>query len=495
MSIRLLARGHLDPRLGAGLAPTRPAVRARLDEVRAAARTIDPVETERARRLPEAAVADLFDAGLFTLTVPEAHGGAGATLVEFTRAAALAAEHDAALAVTAVPHLANGVLSLALFGDAAQREEVLGGITRRRSLVAFALTEAHTGSDVASHRSRLSPASGGLRLDGSKTWITNVARAGHVVVVAKCPELSPVRDGSAFVLVRPGARGLEVGKAWHKLAVNASPTVDLFFDGVELPAERVIGRMGHAMAQFGEVVIWGRLGAAAGACGLLARVAGWAAAAAERSPAAARLEAALARRALLARATLEVTAARCAADAGDRETAAALCKLFCTRSAEQAARAAWAFALERLGSSCPPLLAQSVHEAAVFKVLEGPDELLAHRAAVDVVGGLRSPWTGALPGAGAGGAAARLARAFAGWLAPLATSAGPLADAPVQRVADHASAAWAGACGAAWAAQPALPAEERLRARDATEAFCEAASRALHGSSNGGAAGAAEERN
>jgi alkylation response protein AidB-like acyl-CoA dehydrogenase len=466
MVIRLLARGVAPGNLSQGLGPTRPAVASVIAAARAALAEHDLVAAEAAHGFRPGLLPALHEAGVFRLTVPAEHGGVDATLVEYCRAMVALAEVDGALAVTAVPHLANGVKSIALFGSAPQRAEVLGDVCAGRGLVSFALTEAHTGSDVGSHRTCLRADGTGLALEGTKTWITNVPFATHIIVVAKCPELCGIKDGSAFALVRPGAPGFSVGKTWQKLALNASPTVDLYLDVVRVERDRLVGPPGAAMAQFREVVLWGRLGSAAAAVGLVLRAAAQAHEISAGDPRAERVAAALRRRALVTRAVLEVTAAACASGAAEPETATALCKAFCTVSAESAARVALALAIDGK-ARIPAALEYGLLEVAAFKVLEGPNELLLHAAAVDVLGSLRCAAPGSEQPEGPLAIAARRLREYA-------ATRGPLAAAPLGAAADVVSVLWAVTCAQAFRA--ASPSGE---ARDACARFIDSASQTL----------------
>ena len=162
-------------------APPRAPVAKLLADVRRICATHDAVAAEAAGSLPGDLLVALFDAGLFMLTAPQEHGGLAASASELVRVIAALAEHDPALAVMAVPHLGNGIKSVALFGSEEQKAEVFAGLSAERRLISFAITEASAGSDVAAHRTRLTDGgSGGLLLAGSKTWITNVPLAGHL---------------------------------------------------------------------------------------------------------------------------------------------------------------------------------------------------------------------------------------------------------------------------------------------------------------------------
>lgn len=276
----------LDGRAGAALAdipaewrrPPAPAVAALDDYVRTLAGADAAADDDPP--LAPATVDALFAAGLFSLTVPHDCGGMEADLREFVRVMASVGALGPAYAMTAVPHLCVSVKAVARFAPAPLRQRLLGDIGAARRLLAFAITEDR-GSDVAALATALRPdADGILRLNGRKQWITNLARASHVVVVALSPSLHRAPNAATLILLPLDAPGVSIAPAWRKLTANGSDTADLFFDNVAVAPEWLLGTPGQALGHFAEMVLPGRLGAAAAAIGLARR--GLAAVAAER---------------------------------------------------------------------------------------------------------------------------------------------------------------------------------------------------------------------
>lgn len=214
----------------------------------------------------------LWALGVFSLTIPHKYGGKNADTLLFVDVVKALSRQSLSLAITAVPHLCNAVGSLRHFATEEMQAAVFSNAINRQRLLSFALTEDHTGSDVASHRTHIKPVGEGMiELNGSKLWTTNAMHADHWVVVAKSPEFSPIPNGSCFVLVTPADQGVQISKTWQKLGGGASHSVSLYFDKVRLPKERLFGIPGKAMQHFSQVVLKGRLGAAAGAIGVTQR--------------------------------------------------------------------------------------------------------------------------------------------------------------------------------------------------------------------------------
>lgn len=326
----------------------------------------------------------LFDMGLFALTVPREFGGLGADHRLFAQAMVEVGRLGAQYAITAVPHLCNGVKSIALFGTEAIRRRVFDDVVHGRRLISFALTEDHTGSDVASLRSRLEEAGdGGYRLSGSKLWITNVPLAGHIVVVVRCPTLSHNPKGAVFVLLPRDQAGLSVSRPWRKLTADACETVSLFFDGAPIAPEQLFGKVGGAIDHFNTIVEAGRLGTAGGALGLAA--AAWDSVRADPGclpQAFADLEAdsrLLAMQRVLARSAFYSDA-----EYADHAITTAFCKAYCTQHAFDLVRAIHARCSD-LGLPPPVMLAHALKALPLFKVLEGPTEVICLHAGIGLL--------------------------------------------------------------------------------------------------------------
>jgi alkylation response protein AidB-like acyl-CoA dehydrogenase len=110
-------------------------------------------------------------------------------------------------------------------------------------MFSYALSEAEAGSDAASMRTQATPDGDSWLLNGTKRWITNAGVSKYYTVMAVTdPDAGP-RGISAFV-VEDGDEGFTLGAPEKKLGIRGSPTRELYFDGVRLPAERMIGPAG-----------------------------------------------------------------------------------------------------------------------------------------------------------------------------------------------------------------------------------------------------------
>src|SRR5262249_33163459 len=111
------------------------------------------------------------------------------------------------------------------------------------AIAAFALSEPEAGSDVAALTTAAKPdGPSHLRIDGTKTWISNGGIANHYVVFARTGESAGTKGLSAFV-VDGDAAGLQIEKRIETIAPH--PLATLRFEGVRVPIANRLGRPGE----------------------------------------------------------------------------------------------------------------------------------------------------------------------------------------------------------------------------------------------------------
>jgi acyl-CoA dehydrogenase len=133
-----------------------------------------------------------------------------------------------------------GMGPVTLFGTPAQREW-LRRTRAGQAIAAFALTEPGSGSDVAATATAATRTAAGWRLEGTKTWISNGGIADVCTVFARTGEGPGARGLSCF-LMPADAPGLSVHERLHTIAPH--PLATLRLDGVDLPAEALVGEPG-----------------------------------------------------------------------------------------------------------------------------------------------------------------------------------------------------------------------------------------------------------
>ncbi|MCC2314663.1 acyl-CoA dehydrogenase family protein [Cellulomonas xiejunii] len=209
--------------------------------------------------LTRAAWQGVADAGLVGLTVPSAYGGAGldpAAAVEVLVAVARDFD-DSGWLFGAGAHLLACAMPLALHGSAALKERYLPAMCDGRLAAGNAMTEAAAGSDVAGLSTTATPAGPEYVLTGTKTFVTNGPVADVFVVYAQTDADAGFLGNTAFVVERE-VPGVTVGPAHDKVGMESVLACAVTFDGVRVPADRVIGAPGQGNLIFQESMWWER---------------------------------------------------------------------------------------------------------------------------------------------------------------------------------------------------------------------------------------------
>ncbi len=331
-------------------------------------------EIDRTDRIPDDLLRALGTAGLLALGLPPEFGGKPASTRGLSAVLEELAATSAAIAVTVAVHLSVCAQPVARFGTPAQQRAWLPALARGERIGAFALTEPGAGSDTAGLETRYRHDNGGFVLRGSKTFISNAASAGLLLVFAtRDPGLRS--KGIAAFLLPGGTPRLTVSRRFEKLGLRGSETAEIHLDDLRLPAEALLGREGEGLHVALGSLVGGRIGIASCALGV-------ARAAFQEMRAAVRRAESEWARAALARAYVEYAAARAlVAEAADRkdagepfETEASVAKLVASRAAVAIASAGVDVAGEA-GVTGTAVAGRLLRDARVFPIVEGTSEI------------------------------------------------------------------------------------------------------------------------
>jgi alkylation response protein AidB-like acyl-CoA dehydrogenase len=173
---------------------------------------------------------------------------------------------DAGGGVTVAVHTSAATLPILIFGSDEQRSRFVPPLARGEHLGAFALTEAESGSDAASLRTRADQHGDGWRMNGAKQWITNARHAGTFLVFARTDPDTPGAAGiSAFIL---DAEHVRVTRDEEKLGLNSSITNDLVIEDALVGRDRLLHEEGKGFNVAMATLDGGRVGIAAQALGI-----------------------------------------------------------------------------------------------------------------------------------------------------------------------------------------------------------------------------------
>ncbi|MGH2393018.1 MAG: acyl-CoA dehydrogenase family protein [Candidatus Limnocylindria bacterium] len=137
-----------------------------------------------------------------------------------------------------------GALPIMLAGSEEQKDRYFPRLASGEWLPAFALTEAGAGSDVASVRMRARRDGDDYLLSGTKRFITHGSVANVLTVFALTDADAGGRKGMSAFIVETDTQGFSVARLEHKMGIRGSPTAELTFDEVRVPAANRLGEDG-----------------------------------------------------------------------------------------------------------------------------------------------------------------------------------------------------------------------------------------------------------
>ncbi|WP_158817891.1 acyl-CoA dehydrogenase [Methylocapsa sp. S129] len=203
--------------------------------------------------------------GLLGVTLPEKYGCANANYVAYGLVAREVERVDSGYRSMMSVQSSLVMYPISAYGDEAQREKYLPKLASGEWIGCFGLTEAESGSDPGSMKTKAEPVDGGYRLTGSKLWISNAPIADVFVIWAKSSGHGGQIRG--FILEK-GMKGLSAPKIDGKLSLRASITGEVVMDGVEIPASHLLPNVSGLKGPFGCLnrarygISWGAMGAA-----------------------------------------------------------------------------------------------------------------------------------------------------------------------------------------------------------------------------------------
>jgi len=224
------------------------------DELRVAVRNLvtDKI-APRAHEIDESpefahdVLAALSASDFHAIHIPEEYGGAGGdalagciVIEEIARACASSSM------IPGVNKL--GTMPLLLAGSDEVKRAYLPRVAAGEGMMAYALSEAESGSDAGAMRTTARRDGDEWVLSGSKRWISGAGIAEFYTVLALTDPERRTRGGITAFVVEKGDAGFSFGAPERKLGLKGSPTRELYFDEVRIPDSRRVGDVGRGFA-------------------------------------------------------------------------------------------------------------------------------------------------------------------------------------------------------------------------------------------------------
>jgi len=227
-------------------------------------------EWDRDAYFEPAVISQLAELGFLGMMVPEQYDGLGLDTLTYLVALEEIAAVDASTAVLMSVHNSLPTQMILRWGTDEQKERFLKPMARGELLGAFALSEPDAGSDAASLTTQAVRDGDCWVLNGTKAWVSSGPYAGVILAMARTDSAQDRRGarGIGAFIVTPDLSGFTVGKKENKMGLRASPTVQLRFENMRVPAANLLGEPGMGFIYAMQSLDAGRLGIAAQAIGI-----------------------------------------------------------------------------------------------------------------------------------------------------------------------------------------------------------------------------------
>jgi len=209
--------------------------------------------------------------GLFGAAMPPCYGGSGLDGRAYTDMIREVARVCASTAMTAVAHTTLATTPILRAGTDDLKRRLLPPLIRGDAIAAFAMTEADSGSDIASIHTTAVEDGDHYRLTGAKAFITNANVADVIVVVAKTAPTAGVLGLSLFAVEKGTPGFTAAGRRERMLGMRGADLGGLVFTDARVPKENLIGRLNRGFEILQETLPAARLDMAAIAIGIAER--------------------------------------------------------------------------------------------------------------------------------------------------------------------------------------------------------------------------------
>ena len=188
-------------------------------------------------------IESLFAAnGILSIPFPEEYGGiSGSSVTICMGIEEIAKACTTSSLILAVQAL--GSYPILVAGTEEQKRRLCPPLASGEKVAAYALSETGSGSDAAAMKTRAKRYGDEYVLNGTKQFITHGSIAGTLVVFAQTDPEADNRGISAFVLERETSPW-QAPKLEHKLGIRGSPTAQILFEDVRVPAANRLGDEG-----------------------------------------------------------------------------------------------------------------------------------------------------------------------------------------------------------------------------------------------------------
>lgn len=185
--------------------------------------------------------------GWLGIAMPEEYGGSGLGITEAaTMVQAITESGSGNAGFTAIAINIFGLNPVVVFGTPEQKQRWLPRIIDRRDTACFGVTEPNTGLDTTRLKTRAVWDGKHYVVHGQKTWTSTAQQANKILLIARTTDESKTKrpiDGLSLFYTDLDRNHVEIREI-EKMGRKCVDSNQLFFDGMKIPKEDLVGEEG-----------------------------------------------------------------------------------------------------------------------------------------------------------------------------------------------------------------------------------------------------------
>jgi len=215
-------------------------------------------------------LSQLGELGLLGFSIPEEYGGNGLGWMEGVAALYEIAKVHTSWRLSISGNVWGPALTILEQGTEEQKQKYIPGLCSGETVGSFAITEANSGSDVASMKMTAKDMGDHWLLNGSKMWISGGHTSDIGLIFAKSDPNAGARGISCYIVDYNNTEGVTRIPIDKKVGMWSAPTSELVFEDAKIPKENLLGQENKGF----QLCMWmlnnTRMGCATGAAALSA---------------------------------------------------------------------------------------------------------------------------------------------------------------------------------------------------------------------------------
>ena len=207
------------------------------------------LEHERNHSFPRELWKKACQLGFVGIHYPEEYGGQAYGVLENTLVTEAFCRQDSGLGI-ALSHADSAAEMILRYGNQGQKEKYLTRITSGEAISSGAFTEPDHGSDLDAVDTTATKDGDEFVINGAKIFTTNGPIADFIVTLCQTnPAAQPTYRGQSIFIIEKGAPGFAASDVGEKMGTRMTPTGELSFNDVRVPASNLVGEEGRGFYQ------------------------------------------------------------------------------------------------------------------------------------------------------------------------------------------------------------------------------------------------------